>query len=186
MHRAKSLFVAAMVLALGLGGEINPAHSQQSLSQQLVGTWSFVVTAAHRKDGTKADVFGPNPNGVLMFHLDGHFVLINTRPGRPAMLPLGFTRPTAPGLLPAGRGGAPGAAGGRGGAAGRGFRSQLNKFLREEGVLVGVSSGANMVAALNLAKKLTQGVVVTILADSAAKYLSESFWTEAGDAEIWP
>jgi hypothetical protein len=29
-------------------------------------------------------------------------------------------------------------------------------------------------------------VVVTILADSAAKYLSESFWTDTGDAEIWP
>ena len=60
------------------------------------------------------------------------------------------------------------------------------RLAREEGVLVGVSSGANMVAALNIAKKLTEGVVVTILADSAAKYLSESFWTDAGDAEIWP
>ena len=60
------------------------------------------------------------------------------------------------------------------------------RLAREEGVLVGVSSGANMVAALNIAKKLDQGVVVTILADSAAKYLSESFWTDAGDAEIWP
>ena len=76
--------IVAIVLALGLAGEINPAHSQQSsLSQQLVGTWSFIVTAAHRKDGTKADVFGPTPNGVLMFHPDGHFVMINTRPGRP-------------------------------------------------------------------------------------------------------
>lgn len=85
MRHAKVLSViVAMVLALALAGEINPAHSQQqSLSQQLVGTWAFVVTAAHRKDGTKADVFGPNPNGVLMFHPDGHFVLINTRPGRP-------------------------------------------------------------------------------------------------------
>jgi len=60
------------------------------------------------------------------------------------------------------------------------------RLAREEGVLVGVSSGANMVAALNIAKKLDHGVVVTILADSAAKYLSESFWTDAGDAEIWP
>ena len=60
------------------------------------------------------------------------------------------------------------------------------RMAREEGVLVGVSSGANMVAALNLAKTLKEGVVVTILADSAAKYLSESFWTDAGDAEIWP
>ena len=61
----------------------NPAHSQeQSLQAQLIGTWGFVVTAATRSDGTKANVFGPNPNGVLMFHPDGHFALINTRPGR--------------------------------------------------------------------------------------------------------
>ena len=59
-------------------------------------------------------------------------------------------------------------------------------LLQMEGVLVGVSSGANMVAALNVAKTLKEGVVVTILADSAAKYLSESFWTDTGDAEIWP
>jgi len=83
MSCAKWLSVIAMALGVALAGEIKSAQSQQSLSQQLVGTWSFVVTAAHRKDGTKADVFGPNPNGVLMFHPDGHFVLINTRPGRP-------------------------------------------------------------------------------------------------------
>ena len=62
----------------------SPTFSQQpSLRQQLIGTWSLVVTAVHRKDGAKADVFGPSPNGVLMFQPDGHFVLINTRPGRP-------------------------------------------------------------------------------------------------------
>ena len=60
------------------------------------------------------------------------------------------------------------------------------RLAREEGVLVGVSSGANMVAALNVAETLKEGVVVTIFCDSAAKYLSESFWTDTGDAEIWP
>jgi cysteine synthase B len=61
------------------------------------------------------------------------------------------------------------------------------RLAREEGLLVGVSSGANMVAALQVAAKLKEGVVVTIFCDSAAKYLSESFWTDSvGDAEIWP
>jgi cysteine synthase B len=60
------------------------------------------------------------------------------------------------------------------------------RLAREEGLLVGVSSGANMVAALNVAAKLKEGVVVTIFCDSAAKYLSESFWRGPGDAEIWP
>jgi cysteine synthase B len=61
------------------------------------------------------------------------------------------------------------------------------RVAREEGYLIGVSSGGNMQAALTIASRLKQGVVVTILADSAAKYLSESFWAEiAPDAENWP
>jgi len=60
------------------------------------------------------------------------------------------------------------------------------RLAREEGLLVGVSSGANLVAALNVAAKLKEGVVVTIFCDSAAKYLSESFWSGTGEAEIWP
>src|SRR5205807_6951837 len=60
------------------------------------------------------------------------------------------------------------------------------RLAREEGLLVGVSSGANMLAALNVAAKLKEGVVVTIFCDSAAKYLSESFWQGTGEAEIWP
>ena len=37
------------------------------------------------------------------------------------------------------------------------------------------------------AERIKQGVVVTIFSDSAAKYLSESFWNEfSHEAEIWP
>lgn len=61
------------------------------------------------------------------------------------------------------------------------------RLAREEGLLVGVSSGANLVAALEVAKRLKEGVVVTIFCDSAAKYLSEPFWEEiTGQAENWP
>jgi cysteine synthase B len=70
------------------------------------------------------------------------------------------------------------------------------KLAREEGLLVGVSSGGNLAAALKVAARLkadlTSGaekapLVATIFCDSAAKYLSESFWSEGtGEAEIWP
>ena len=61
------------------------------------------------------------------------------------------------------------------------------RLAREEGLLVGVSSGANMVAAMKVAGQLKDGVVVTIFCDSASKYLSESFWTEPhSEAENWP
>jgi cysteine synthase B len=61
------------------------------------------------------------------------------------------------------------------------------RLAREEGFLVGVSSGGNMVAAMNVARQLKEGVVVTIFCDSAAKYLSESFWQDTiSEAENWP
>ncbi len=53
---------------------------------------------------------------------------------------------------------------------------------REEGILVGISAGANVVAARKVAKQLVRdgepGVIVTFLCDSASKYLSEPFWDE--------
>ena len=46
---------------------------------------------------------------------------------------------------------------------------------------------ANMEAALRVAGRAKGGVVVTIFCDSAAKYLSESFWSEVySEAENWP
>ncbi len=52
------------------------------------------------------------------------------------------------------------------------------RLAREEGLLVGVSSGAALVVALKVARGLGRGVVVTIFPDSAAKYLSQPFWSE--------
>ncbi len=52
------------------------------------------------------------------------------------------------------------------------------RLAREEGLLLGVSAGAAMVAALKVAERLTSGVVVTVFPDSGDKYLSERFWDE--------
>jgi cysteine synthase B len=53
---------------------------------------------------------------------------------------------------------------------------------RNEGLLVGMSSGANVHAAREVARRLAQegkrGFIVTILADGATKYLSEPFWND--------
>jgi cysteine synthase B len=49
---------------------------------------------------------------------------------------------------------------------------------RHEGLLVGMSSGANAHAAREIAKRIKSGVVVTILCDGATKYLSEPFWND--------
>lgn len=56
------------------------------------------------------------------------------------------------------------------------------RLAREEGVLVGVSSGANLAAALRyaaLARATRDHVVmVAILCDAGDCYLSEHFWDE--------
>lgn len=52
---------------------------------------------------------------------------------------------------------------------------------RCEGLLVGISAAANVVAALQVAHTLNEGVVVTLFCDSAARYLSERFWEESSD-----
>ena len=56
----------------------------------------------------------------------------------------------------------------------------VKRLAREEGLLVGISAGANVHAALRVAESIQargeRGVVVTILCDSADKYLSEPFW----------
>lgn len=54
------------------------------------------------------------------------------------------------------------------------------RLAREEGLFVGVSAGANVFAALRLARTLKiEAVIVTILCDGGGKYLGEDFWDEA-------
>jgi cysteine synthase B len=53
---------------------------------------------------------------------------------------------------------------------------------RREGLLVGISAAANVVAATRVAEDLSNkgeaGVIVTILCDGGQKYLSEQFWND--------
>ena len=56
--------------------------------------------------------------------------------------------------------------------------AMVKRLARGMGLMVGVSSGANVFAALRLARTLQHGTVVTVLCDSADKYLSERFWED--------
>ncbi len=59
-------------------------------------------------------------------------------------------------------------------------QTMTRRLAREEGLFVGVSAGANVFAALRLARELKEdAVIVTILCDGGGKYLSEKFWDEA-------
>lgn len=64
----------------------------------------------------------------------------------------------------------------------------VRRLAREEGLLVGISSGAAMAAVLKVAQQIPEAgkgaegdsrpVIVTIFPDSGDKYLSERFWEE--------
>jgi cysteine synthase B len=56
--------------------------------------------------------------------------------------------------------------------------AMVKRLGREAGLLVGISAGANVAAACQLASELEDGVVVTVLCDDASKYLSERFWDD--------
>ena len=58
----------------------------------------------------------------------------------------------------------------------------VRRLAREEGLLVGISSGCNVHAATLLAREIAargeSATIATVLCDSAEKYLSEPFWDE--------
>jgi cysteine synthase B len=60
--------------------------------------------------------------------------------------------------------------------------TMVRKLARLEGLLVGISSGCNVHAATLAAREAAErgdpAVIVTVLCDSAEKYLSEHFWDE--------
>ncbi|MGH9414927.1 MAG: PLP-dependent cysteine synthase family protein [Terriglobales bacterium] len=56
--------------------------------------------------------------------------------------------------------------------------AMVRRLAREEGLLVGVSSGAALVGTLEVARQAGAGAtVVTVFPDDGNKYLSERFWT---------
>jgi len=60
-------------------------------------------------------------------------------------------------------------------------QKMAKRLAREEGILVGVSSGAALCACLDVARRLPQGgqaVIVTVFPDSGEKYLTDRFWSE--------
>jgi S-sulfo-L-cysteine synthase (O-acetyl-L-serine-dependent) len=58
--------------------------------------------------------------------------------------------------------------------------AMCRRLAREEGVFVGPSAAANVVAALQVAREASApATVVTILCDGGEKYLSQPFWSES-------
>jgi hypothetical protein len=83
MNRQSIINISA-ITALGLGVFPSDVIAQQnSLKDQLVGTWTLVSFQNTAADGTKTPVFGPQPKGIFMIDAGGHYAMVLTDPGRP-------------------------------------------------------------------------------------------------------
>jgi hypothetical protein len=81
-------FAVTTVSLLILGAVLFTGHAvaqQKSVKEQLVGTWTLVSADSVRKDGSKVEVFGPNPKGTLIYTSDGHFALVQMRSDLPKL-----------------------------------------------------------------------------------------------------
>ncbi len=56
------------------------------------------------------------------------------------------------------------------------------RLAKEEAIFAGVSSGGAMAAAVRLAQKLDQGVIVTIICDRGDRYLSSNVFEKRRQA----
>jgi hypothetical protein len=79
-HSIFAILATASALALQSVAAIG---QQQSLKQQLVGTWTVVSSANTAPDGSKREIFGANPKGVLVLDVSGRYAQIIVRPDRP-------------------------------------------------------------------------------------------------------
>ena len=49
------------------------------LDEQLAGAWTYVTVDTVRADGSRTPMYGPNPQGLVIFDGHGHYALVNSR-----------------------------------------------------------------------------------------------------------
>jgi hypothetical protein len=84
MKKSARLRMGLAVTALGLAVLPGIAVGQQkSLKEQLAGTWRIVSNDNVAPNGTKRQLFGPDPKGVLFLAANGQYAQIIVRPDKP-------------------------------------------------------------------------------------------------------
>ena len=80
--------IVSLMVYTTLGAALLPVGAvgqERSLREQLVGTWLQVSIDGTFPDGTKRQLFGPNPKGILIYTSDGYFSLMQSRVDLPKL-----------------------------------------------------------------------------------------------------
>jgi lipocalin-like protein len=86
----------SVITALGLALLPGSAPAQQkSLKEQVVGTWTAVSSNNVAPDGSKRQVFGANPKGILILDAGGQSAVVIGTPDRPKFKATGNLRAEA-------------------------------------------------------------------------------------------
>lgn len=67
------------LLFLGIALQSTDAIGQPTLNEQLTGAWTYVSVDIVRPDGSRTPMYGPNPQGLVIFDGHGHYALVNSR-----------------------------------------------------------------------------------------------------------
>src|SRR5437660_4655057 len=82
----KRRHILSLSVATGLGLVLlsgSALAQQKPLKEQLAGTWTIVSNDSVAPDGTKRQLFGPNPKGILVLAANGQYAQIIVRPDTP-------------------------------------------------------------------------------------------------------
>lgn len=75
--------VLMVVTLLSMATLTHTAFGQQnSLKEQLLGTWDLVSIDYVRADGSRSTTFGDNPKGIAFFDSTGHYIITVMRSDR--------------------------------------------------------------------------------------------------------
>ena len=78
--------ILCLSVTIALGLALLPSSTlaqQKSLKEQLVGTWTTVSADNVLPDGTKRQLFGANPKGLIIFDANGRYAFVHLDPDRP-------------------------------------------------------------------------------------------------------
>jgi hypothetical protein len=80
----RSIVNALAVTTFALPLLSGSAWSQdKSAKEQLIGAWTLISNENTLPDGTKRQLFGPNPKGILILDASGRYVQMQVRSDRP-------------------------------------------------------------------------------------------------------